>query len=139
MFAMAGVPAQAQWNLYGDGGSFFVPIITEPSHKGGPPQYLVSLTLNVWLFSRLRGGSTGGGAGMAVRGAIASALSQAIDSVVFITLAFYGEFPIGDLLIGQILAKVVLSVVLVPVLITLGVALARALDGKTGTAAPTLH
>lgn len=105
----------------------------------GPAAYLVSLTLNVWLFSRLRGSAGGGGVGMAVRGAIASAMSQAIDSVVFITLAFYGEFPITDLLIGQIIAKVVLSVVLVPVLIALGVALARRLDGKTGTAAPTLH
>lgn len=103
----------------------------------GPAAYLVSLTLNVWLFSRLR--TDGGGAGMAVRGAIASALSQAIDSVVFITLAFYGEFPIGDLLVGQIIAKVVLSVVLVPVLIALGVALARHLDSKSGTVAPTLH
>ena len=95
----------------------------------GPAAYLVSLTLNVWLFSRLRGSGGGEGAGMAVRGAIASALSQAIDSLVFITLAFYGEFPIGDLLIGQILAKAVLSVVLVPALIALGVALARWLDG----------
>lgn len=103
----------------------------------GPAAYLVSLTLNVWLFSRLRG-SAGGGGGVAVRGAIASALSQAIDSLVFISLAFYGEFPIGDLLIGQIVAKVVLSVVLVPVLITLGVALARRLDAERA-AAPTLH
>ncbi|HEX9329138.1 MAG TPA: hypothetical protein VF915_21620, partial [Reyranella sp.] len=47
MFALAGIPAQAQsWNLYGNGGSFFVPITTEPNGNGGPPQYLVSLTLN---------------------------------------------------------------------------------------------
>lgn len=104
----------------------------------GPAAYLVSLTLNVWLFSRLRGSAGSGGMGLAIRGAIASALSQAIDSLVFITLAFYGEFPIGDLLIGQIIAKVVLSVVLVPVLITIGVALARRLDGEP-TGAPTLH
>lgn len=105
----------------------------------GPAAYLVSLTLNVWLFSRLRGRSTGGGAGLVIRGAIASALSQAIDSVVFITLAFYGEFPIADLLVGQIIAKVILSIVLVPLLIAAGVAFARWLDGKPGTPAPTLH
>ena len=105
----------------------------------GPAAYLVSLTLNVWLFSRLRGGAGSGGAGLAVRGAIASALSQAIDSVVFISLAFFGEFPIAELLIGQVIAKVALSLVLVPVLITLGVAAARRLDGDSGTAAPTLH
>lgn len=105
----------------------------------GPAAYLVSLTLNVWLFSRLRGNrGSSGGAGLAWRGAVASALSQAIDSLVFISLAFYGEFPIGDLLVGQIIAKVVLSVVLVPVLVMLGVALARRLDGER-PAAPTLH
>ena len=47
VFAFAGVPAQAQsWNLYGNGGSFHVPISTETNGKGGPPQYFVDLTLN---------------------------------------------------------------------------------------------
>ena len=104
----------------------------------GPFAYLVSLTLNVWVFSRLRGTGESGTAGLMVRGAIASALSQAIDSVIFITLAFYGEFDISQLLIGQIIAKVVLSVVLVPILITGGVAFARRLDGPE-RATPTLH
>lgn len=50
MFALAGVPAQAQWNLYGNSGSFFVPITHDrphpDHHRHAPPQYLVSLTLN---------------------------------------------------------------------------------------------
>ena len=99
----------------------------------GPAAYLVSLLLNVWLFSRLRGKDGAhqqGGMGMVVRGAIASALSQAVDSLIFITLAFYGEFPIRDLLIGQLLAKVTLSIVLVPVLIAGFVAIARRLDQR---------
>lgn len=96
----------------------------------GPVAYLVSLLLNVWIFSRLRGSGETRTLGLMARGAIASALSQAIDSVIFVTLAFYGEFPITNLLIGQIIAKVVLSLVLVPVLITLGVALARRLDAR---------
>ena len=50
--------------------------------------------------------------------------------MIFITLAFYGEFDITDLMIGQILAKVTLSFVLVPFLITGGVALAKWLDSK---------
>jgi uncharacterized integral membrane protein (TIGR00697 family) len=94
----------------------------------GPVAYGVSLFLNVWLFSALRGKGEGGGMGMLVRGAIASALSQVVDTLIFITLAFYGEFPITDLLLGQMLAKVTLSIVLVPPLIALGVALARRLD-----------
>ncbi len=47
VFALAGVPAHGQsWNLYGNGGSFFVPITSEPNvPRGGPPTYYVSLTL----------------------------------------------------------------------------------------------
>ncbi|NVE95662.1 queuosine precursor transporter [Altererythrobacter lutimaris] len=96
----------------------------------GPAAYIVSLLLNVWIFSRLRGDGEADTFGLMVRGAIASALSQAIDSVIFVTLAFYGEFDITDLLIGQVIAKVTLSIVLVPFLITGGVKLARWLDQK---------
>ena len=92
----------------------------------GPVAYFVSLWLNVRIFSGLRGsGDEQGGWWMMARGAIASALSQAVDSLIFITLAFYGQFPIGSLLVGQIVAKVVLSIVLVPPLIALLVRLAR--------------
>ncbi len=96
----------------------------------GPAAYLVSLLLNVWIFSKLRGSGEQGTLGLMVRGAIASALSQAIDSVIFITLAFYGEFDITDLLIGQVVAKVVLSIVLVPFLITGFVQFAKWLDAR---------
>ncbi|RJY10015.1 queuosine precursor transporter [Aurantiacibacter aquimixticola] len=94
----------------------------------GPVAYGVSLLLNVWIFDKLRGKGGGGGFWLMARGAIASAISQAIDTLIFITLAFYGEFPIGDLLIGQAIAKIVLSFVLVPFLIAGAVALAKRLD-----------
>lgn len=97
----------------------------------GPVAYGVSLFLNVWIFSKLRGADgESTTAGLMVRGAIASALSQAIDTLIFITLAFYGEFPIGSLLAGQMLAKVVLSLVLVPFLITGFVTFAKWLDSR---------
>ena len=92
----------------------------------GPVAYGVSLFLNVRIFSALRrGDDQSTGAWMMVRGAIASAVSQVVDMLIFITLAFYGQFPIGSLLAGQALAKVVLSIVLVPPLIALLVRLAR--------------
>ena len=91
----------------------------------GPVAYGVSLFLNVRIFSALRKGSDSGGVSMAVRGAIASALSQVVDTLIFITLAFYGQFPIGPLLVGQMIAKVALSVVIVPPLIVLLVRLGR--------------
>ncbi|WP_341712521.1 queuosine precursor transporter [Erythrobacter sp.] len=97
----------------------------------GPAAYGVSLLLNVWIFSKLRGANESGStASLMIRGAIASALSQAIDSVIFITLAFYGEFPIANLMVGQVIAKVALSLLLVPFLITGGVAFARWLDAR---------
>lgn len=84
----------------------------------GPVAYGLSLFLNVRIFSALRrSGEGNSGVWMMARGAIASAISQVVDTLIFITLAFYGEFPIGSLLMGQALAKVVLSIVLVPPLI----------------------
>ncbi len=101
----------------------------------GPAAYIVSLLLNVWIFDRLKGSGEETTFGLMARGAVASALSQAVDSVIFITLAFYGLFPITNLLIGQVIAKVTLSFVLVPFLITLGVKAARWLDNRGEPAA----
>jgi uncharacterized integral membrane protein (TIGR00697 family) len=84
--------------------------------------YGVSMTLNVYLFSRLTAFGT---RLVAVRGAIASMLSQIVDTLIFITVAFYGVRPIGELILGQALSKVVLSIVLVPPLIALLVRIGR--------------
>jgi uncharacterized integral membrane protein (TIGR00697 family) len=86
--------------------------------------YGVSMTLNVLIFSRLaRAGSI-----TVVAGAVAAMVSQIIDTLIFITVSFYGERPIGNLILGQALAKVVLSLVLVPVLIALLVGLAKRME-----------
>jgi uncharacterized integral membrane protein (TIGR00697 family) len=91
--------------------------------------YGVSQFLNVTIFSALRGG--GDGRLLWFRAGLASVLSQIVDTLLFISIAFYGVFPIGQLLLGQMLAKVVLSVVLVPPLIYFFVALGRRLDAST--------
>ncbi|MEM6493718.1 MAG: queuosine precursor transporter [Pseudomonadota bacterium] len=101
----------------------------------GPAAYITSLLLNIWIFDRLRGSGEATTLGLMIRGAVASALSQALDSVIFITLAFYGQFDITDLLIGQVLAKVALSLALVPFLITFGVRAAMWLDEPRNTQA----
>ena len=95
---------------------------------GGIVAYGVSQFLNVTIFSRLKG--EGGGRLLWFRAGVASILSQIVDTLLFITIAFYGEFPIGNLLAGQMLAKVVLSAVLVPPLIYLFVGLGRRLDAR---------
>jgi uncharacterized integral membrane protein (TIGR00697 family) len=93
---------------------------------GGILAYGTSQLLNVTIFSKLKGRE--GNRLLWLRSAIASVLSQIVDTLIFITIAFYGVFPIAELLLGQMLAKVVLSVILVPPLIYAFVALARRLD-----------
>ena len=93
--------------------------------------YGTSQTLNVLIFSRLAGGQ---GKLLWLRGMVASVISQIVDTILFITISFYGERPIMELMEGQMLTKVVLSIVLVPVLITGFVALGRWLDAKPAAA-----
>lgn len=93
---------------------------------GGIIAYGISQTLNVTIFSALKGKE--GGRLLWLRAGIASVLSQIVDTLLFVTIAFYGVFPIGQLLLGQMLAKVVLSAVLVPPVIYALVAIGRRLD-----------
>jgi uncharacterized PurR-regulated membrane protein YhhQ (DUF165 family) len=55
-------------------------------------------------------------------------VSQIVDTLLFITISFYGERPIMDLMVGQMITKVLLSIILVPPLISAAVALGRRLD-----------
>jgi hypothetical protein len=93
---------------------------------GGILAYGISTFLNVTIFSRLKARE---GSGLLwLRAGIASVLSQVVDTLIFISIAFYGVFPIAQLLVGQMLAKVVLSAVLVPPAVYAFVALGRRLD-----------
>ena len=104
---------------------------------GGIAAYFVSVFINVRVFSALgaRSQAAGGGSGLALmlRGGVASAVAQVIDGLIFITIAFYGVFPILPLLAGQITAKLVLSFTAVPLLIRLGVVFGRRLDASAGS------
>lgn len=93
---------------------------------GGIVAYGISQTLNVTIFSWLKGRE--GATLLWLRAGAASILSQIVDTLLFVTIAFLGVFPIGELLLGQMLAKVVLSAVLVPPLIYGLVAIGRRLD-----------
>jgi uncharacterized integral membrane protein (TIGR00697 family) len=93
---------------------------------GGILAYGISTLLNVSIFSRLKGRE--GARLLWLRSAVASALSQIVDTLIFISVAFYGVFPIGELLVGQMATKVLLSIILVPPLIYGFVAIGRRLD-----------
>jgi queuosine precursor transporter len=102
--------------------------------------YGISQTLNVYVFTKLKGEGTGRAAWL--RALIAGLLSQALDTVLFITIAFFGVkdpstgqlMPIADIMTGQIIAKLTLVVVFVPILITAFVNLGRKLDGQVANA-----
>ncbi|WP_296678010.1 queuosine precursor transporter [Novosphingobium sp.] len=90
--------------------------------------YGTSQTLNVYLFSRLLGGQ---GKQLMVRAWVASLLSQTIDTILFITISFYGQdMPLMQIMEGQIISKLVLSTIMVPPLIVVFVRLGRWLDGQ---------
>lgn len=92
---------------------------------GGIVAYGVSQTLNVTIFSWLKGRE--GASLLWFRAAVASVLSQIVDTLLFITIAF-GTSAVGWLMAGQMATKVLLSIILVPALITLMVAFGRKLD-----------
>jgi len=102
----------------------------------GLVSYGTSQTLNVAVFSRLAQGS--GGHLLWLRAWAASLLSQIVDTAIFITISFYGvmdvtngdPWPIGTLMTGQIIAKLILSTIMVPPLIYLFVGLGRRLDRR---------
>jgi uncharacterized integral membrane protein (TIGR00697 family) len=89
--------------------------------------YGVGQFLNVFLFSRLTSAT---GKWVGLRAVIAGVISQIVDTLIFITVSFYGEFPITQLLIGQMIAKIVLAMILVPLVIVLLVRFGRWLDGS---------
>ena len=104
------------------------PIIVGQSYRmmaAGILAYGTSVTLNVWLFDKLKSAT---GKFATVRGIIAAALSQIVDTLIFITVSFYGVRPIMELMLGQMLAKIVLSIVMVPLVIALVVRIGRKLD-----------
>ena len=93
--------------------------------------YGTSVTLNVWIFNRLR---EAGGPFAKLRGFIAAALSQIVDTLIFITISFYGVRPIMEIMVGQMIAKVVLAAVMVPAIIWIVVHQGRKLDNASSPA-----
>lgn len=93
----------------------------------GLVSYGLSQTLAVAVFSRL----AKQGRLLWLRAWIAALLSQTVDTVLFITISFAGTgLPLGAIMGGQIVAKLVLSTLLVPPLIALFVGTGRWLDGR---------
>ena len=79
--------------------------------------YAVSQTLDVFQFQWLK--VRFGGRHLWLRNNGSTLVSQTVDTTVFVTLAFYGEFPILPLIAGQLVVKYVIALVDTPIVYAL--------------------
>jgi uncharacterized integral membrane protein (TIGR00697 family) len=91
--------------------------------------YMLSQYLDLWSFMKLRE-ITGGRGSLVVRAWLSMVLAQLLDTIVFITIAFYGVVPIGGLILGQFLIKVAIATLASP-LVPAAVALGRRWIGES--------
>jgi queuosine precursor transporter len=90
---------------------------------GGWIAYTISQHFDAWSFLRLR--KTALGRSSIVLCALISLLtSQLLDTVVFISIAFYGTVPLFSTIVGQYVVKIIFSTAAVP-LVKLSVALGQ--------------
>ena len=76
--------------------------------------YLVSQFHDVHAFHLLK--RLTGGRHLWLRNTVSTAVSQLIDSVLFITIAFYGTMPVAPLIIGQWIIKFAIAVLDTPII-----------------------
>lgn len=94
---------------------------------GGWSAYLLSQYLDLFSFLSLKATRLGGRF-LWLRAWVAMALSQLVDTAIFVTIAFYGIVPLGSTLVGQYLIKMAFATVATPI-VYLFVGLGRAMLG----------
>ena len=75
--------------------------------------YLVSQYTDVWIFSKVK--TITEGRFLWLRNNLSTAISQLIDSAIFITIAFYGVMPLFELVVGQWVIKLLIAVLDTPI------------------------
>ncbi|MEE8433670.1 MAG: queuosine precursor transporter [bacterium] len=94
--------------------------------------YAVSQSLDIWIFDRLK--EMFRSRHLWLRNNVSTLLSQTVDTCVFITIAFYGEFPLLPLIVGQLSVKYVIALLDTPVVYGI-VAVVRMRLGENAPAA----
>ncbi len=94
--------------------------------------YAVSQSLDIWVFDRLKGMFQS--RHLWLRNNVSTLLSQTVDTSVFITIAFYGEYPLLPLMMGQLSVKYVIALLDTPVVYGI-VAVVRMRQGENAPAA----
>lgn len=89
--------------------------------------YISSQTLDISIFSELRKATNG--KHLWLRNNASTFCSQLIDSAVFVPIAFYGVFPVTEMIIGQWIVKMIIAAVDTPI-VYLGVSMLRSAEEK---------
>jgi uncharacterized integral membrane protein (TIGR00697 family) len=100
---------------------------------GGWSAYLLSQYIDLYSFLSLKATRLGGRF-LWLRAWGAMAVSQIVDTVIFVTIAFYGVVPLLSTMVGQYLVKMVFASVATPI-VYLFVGLGRTMLGEAGVAA----
>lgn len=74
--------------------------------------YLISQNADVWVFSKLR--RLTNGRFLWLRNNLSTIVSQFLDSVVFVLIAFYGSLPVFEIIIGQWAVKSLIALLDTP-------------------------
>lgn len=69
--------------------------------------YVISQNHDVWMYDKLKRLTKG--RYLWLRNNLSTAISQLLDTVVFVTVAFYGLFPIWNMIIGLYFAKLIIA------------------------------
>ncbi len=93
----------------------------------GMVAYGISQTLDVTIFTWMRGQP--GGQMLWFRATVAAVIAQTVDTIIFVTIGFFGLYPLLPVIGGQLAAKAVIWVLAVP-LLYLVVGAGRRLDGR---------
>lgn len=89
--------------------------------------YGISQTLDVTIFTWMRGRP--GGHRLWLRATVAALVAQTVDTLIFVTIAFYGTFQLAPVIGGQLAAKAIIWVLAIP-LLYLAVGAGRRLDRR---------
>ena len=81
---------------------------------GGWLSYLVSQHLDVWIFHTLK--KITKGKHLWLRNNLSTMVSQLIDTCIFVTIAFYGQFPLWPAILGQYLIKIIIALLDTPIM-----------------------
>ncbi len=80
---------------------------------GGFTAYFVSQHMDVWLFHFFKGLTKG--RYLWFRNNASTAISQLVDTCIFMTVAFYGVFPITEAILGQYAIKLLIAALDTPI------------------------